>query len=290
VNRRAARCCAVVLSAVPLALSAHRLDEYLQATRVSLATDRIVLEMELTPGVDVASLIFASIDTDQDGRIAADEGRAYANRVLEDVELELDGTLRPLDLIRTEFPTREEMGAGIGVVRIEARAPWPGVAGRHTLHYRNDHRPALSAYLVNALVPTSRAVRITGQHRDAEQREFRLEFEIAEPSSPAAAFTSTYLRRLTIRVLRLSQSHRPRLGGFATWQKQVELCRLGYFSRAFPQRIYSGHSNGHRLRCLRSVTDFGNGQIAQDFGGESIWYLRVPGHGLDGTRIRIAPE
>lgn len=177
-NRGTRRCCAAIVSTVPLTLTAHRLDEYLQATLVSLATDRIVLEMDLTPGIDVASGVFASIDTDRDGRIAADEGDAYANQVLGEIELELDGTVRPLDLIGAEFPSQQEMRAGIGVIRIEARAPWAGSPGRHALHYRNDHWPALSAYLVNALVPTSRAVRITGQHRDALQREFRLEFHV----------------------------------------------------------------------------------------------------------------
>jgi hypothetical protein len=34
---------------------AHRLDEYLQATRISIGANRIVLQMDLTPGMEVAA-------------------------------------------------------------------------------------------------------------------------------------------------------------------------------------------------------------------------------------------
>lgn len=171
---------AFVSLTLPSAVLAHRLDEYLQATRLSLATDRIVLKLDLTPGADVASMIFASIDTDRDGRIAAAEGDAYANRVLEEVVVEVDGNRRRMDLVSDEFPSLQEMSAGIGVIRIEARAPFTGSPGSHVLRYRNDHRPDSSAYLVNALVPASPAIEITGQRRDTFQREIHLEFEIDE--------------------------------------------------------------------------------------------------------------
>src|SRR4051812_3412896 len=49
--------------------SAHRLDQYLQATRLSLAADQVGVEIDLTPGVEVAPAVFALINTDHDGRI-----------------------------------------------------------------------------------------------------------------------------------------------------------------------------------------------------------------------------
>ena len=52
----------VVLLVFPATMLAHRLDEYLQATRLSLALDRIVLKADLTPGVDVAPLVFSLIN------------------------------------------------------------------------------------------------------------------------------------------------------------------------------------------------------------------------------------
>ena len=168
----------VILLALPVTLLAHRLDEYLQAARLSLALDRIVLRADLTPGVDVAPLIFARINTNRDGRISDREGRAYANQVLKEIVLEVDGRRLRLDLVSSQFPSFQEMSGGTGAIRIEARAAWVGVPGRHSLFYQNNHRPDLGAYLVNALVPASREIEITEQHRDPLQREIRLAFKI----------------------------------------------------------------------------------------------------------------
>ena len=89
-----------ILLMFPVAALAHRLDEYLQATRFSLALDRVVLKMNLTPGVEVAPAIFALITTNRDGRISEAEGRAYANQVLKEIVVE---TLKTRD----DFPTND---------------------------------------------------------------------------------------------------------------------------------------------------------------------------------------
>ncbi len=157
---------------------AHRLDEYLQSSRLSLALDRIVVKADLTPGVDVAPMIFALINTDRDGRISEAEGRTYANQVLNGMHLEVDGRALHLDLVSTQFPSFEDMRNGTGVIRIEARAAWASVPGRHSLFYQNNHRPDLGAYLVNALVPASSQIQITDQQRDFKQRAIRLEFRV----------------------------------------------------------------------------------------------------------------
>src|SRR3989442_4295609 len=153
----------VILLMFPLLLVAHRLDEYLQATRLSLALDRVVLKMDLTPGVDVAPMIFLLINTNRDGRISETEGRVYSNQVLKETALEVDGKRLQWDLVSSEFPSFQEMSAGTGVIRIEARAAWAGAPGRHSLSFQNNHRSDLGAYLINALVPGSRDIEITGQ-------------------------------------------------------------------------------------------------------------------------------
>jgi hypothetical protein len=174
-----------ILLVLPVTMLAHRLDEYLQATRLSLALDRVVLKMDLTPGVDVAPLIFALINTNRDGRISEAEGRAYANQVLKETVLEVDGHRQHLDLVSSQFPSFREMSAGTGTIRIEARAVWASAPGRHLLFYQNNHRPDLGAYLVNALIPASRDIEITTQDRDSRQREIRLGFDVQ--SSTAAS-------------------------------------------------------------------------------------------------------
>jgi hypothetical protein len=168
----------VLVLAVPLTIFAHRLDEYLQATRLALDVDRIVLKMDLTPGAEIASLIFASINTNHDGQISANEGKVYANQVLQETVLEVDGKRRALELVSSQFPSFREMNEGVGVIRIEAHAAWAGSPGRHLLFFENHHRPNLGVYLVNALVPASRDIEITGQQRDTHQREIRLDFKI----------------------------------------------------------------------------------------------------------------
>ena len=120
--------CAIgILLTFPATTSAHRLDEYLQATRISLALDRIVVEIDLTPGVDVAPMIFALINTNHDGRISEVEGRTYASQFLKEIVLEVDGQGQRLALIRSQFPSFQELSAGLGTIRIEARALWAGI-------------------------------------------------------------------------------------------------------------------------------------------------------------------
>jgi len=167
-----------VLFVFPVMLLAHRLDEYLQAARLSIAPDRVVLKMDLTPGVDVAPMIFWLINANHDGRISESEEREYANQILNDVVLEIDGQHEQFELVRSQFPSFEEMRAGIGAIRIEAQAVWRSSPGRHWLFYQNNHKPDLGAYLVNPLVPASREIEITQQRRDPAQRELRLDFEV----------------------------------------------------------------------------------------------------------------
>src|ERR1041384_7833664 len=90
---------AIAVLLLPVAL-AHRIDEYLQAARFSLAPDRIVLKIDLTPGGEVAPAIFAQINTRRDGRISDAEGRAYANQVLNDIVIEVDGRKQHLELVQ----------------------------------------------------------------------------------------------------------------------------------------------------------------------------------------------
>src|SRR5216684_1861950 len=152
------------------AASAHRLDEYLQATRLSIAVNQVRVEIDLTPGVDVAPMIFALINTDHDGRISASEAHKYANQVVQETVLEIDGHRSRLDLLKYEFPTFQEMSAGEGTIRIHARALWVGAAGEHRLVYQNNHKTDLGVYLVNALRPGNRDIEITEQQRDPLQR------------------------------------------------------------------------------------------------------------------------
>jgi len=167
----------------PSTAGAHRLDEYLQATRVSVERDRIGIELDLTPGMDVAHRVFERIDTDNDGRLSSAEGEAYARLVLSSVSLALDGKPIPVTLLDRFFPDLSEMAAGVGTIRLRAAATFPGTsAGPHRIYYRNTHQPEISVYLVNALIPADRQIEIAQQRRDYMQHEVTIEYRVISDS------------------------------------------------------------------------------------------------------------
>ena len=165
---------------------AHQLDEYLQAARIAAARDRLVVELSLTPGVAVAPRILQLIDRDGDGRISAEEIDRYAQRVLGDLELSVDGTVVPLALTRVDCPSSDGMREGTGTIRIEARTAAGLDAGAHRLHFVNAHETASSVYLVNALVPSDRSLTIGAQRRDVLQR--RVDIDVVVAQTYATAF------------------------------------------------------------------------------------------------------
>ena len=159
---------------------AHRLDEYLQAVRIAVGTNRIDLSIELTSGVAVADKLLSVIDRNRDGRVSTDEGTVYAQRVLNDLQLRLDAESVALKLGDNSFPTLEDMKAGVGIIRINAGATIARLqAGTHTLSLTNAHLPEISAHLVNAVVPKDRAITITKQTRNESQTGYELQFGVA---------------------------------------------------------------------------------------------------------------
>ena len=172
----------VALLTAPAEAAAHRLDEYLQAARVSLARDRLTLELDLTPGASIASSIVTLLDRDGDGSITPIEAREYGLAVLSSLVVELDGRAIALTLTRAEVPPLEEMHDGVGSIRLQAvgRVDISG-AGRRLLYFKNNHRPEGSVYLVNALVPEDRRMAVLAQTRDPQQREIRIEYAVGPP-------------------------------------------------------------------------------------------------------------
>jgi len=105
---------------------AHRLDEYLQATTISVEKDRVQAQIRMTPGVAVFPVVLAHIDTDADGVISEAEQRAYAEGVLGDLSLTIDGDRLQLRLVSSKFANIEEMKEGRGEIQLEFDADVPG--------------------------------------------------------------------------------------------------------------------------------------------------------------------
>ncbi len=170
---------AVLVLIAGTSLSAHRRDEYLQATRLAIDPERVEVAVDLTAGIAVADRILAEIDGDADGLISAAEGRVYSARLLSTIALDVDGVPLRVELVDSTAPGVEDVRKGEGTLRIRAVASLPTLpAGDHQLRYRNDHRPDVGAYLANTLVPTSSRVTVAAQRRDVDQRELIVHYTL----------------------------------------------------------------------------------------------------------------
>ena len=168
------------LLASPTDAIAHRLDEYLQASRVTLDRDRISLEIDLTPGASMATAAVGLLDRDGDGAISPAEAGAYGRRVVADLIVVLDDRPVAMSLTRTEVPTIAEMRDGLGTIRLSAVGRVPSVtAGRRRLLLRNTHEPLTSVYLANAMISNDERVAVVKQSRDPRQQELRVDYDIA---------------------------------------------------------------------------------------------------------------
>jgi hypothetical protein len=179
VTRGLAAATAGVLLVLSATASAHRLDEYLQAARVSLTHTRVDLEIDLTPGASVADGIIAMIDRDGDKRISPHEAERYGRDVLADVVLELDGQPIALTLNHVEASPLEELRHGLGAIQLRASGDVASrMSFRRELHFQNNHHAASSVYLVNALMPQDPGITVVAQTRDTTQRDARIEYSV----------------------------------------------------------------------------------------------------------------
>jgi len=173
-----------LLIALATPARAHQLDEYVQASKISVGKDRVTVELRLTPGVKVLSRVLAAIDPNGDGVISRDEQGAYAERVRGDLSLTLDGMRLPLRLVALGFPGIDAMKEGLGEIRLDFDAVVSAGASERRLTFENHHQSDVAVYLANALIPEDADIRITTQRRSYEQASFTLDYvQSGAPSS-----------------------------------------------------------------------------------------------------------
>jgi|SRR3954464_2930297 len=165
---------------LPVPARAHRLDEYLQATRVAIERDRVDVEIDLTPGVNIARQVTTWIDVNHDGEISRLESLTYGREVLSSFVLSVDGATMPLNVLDTQAPTIGDLALGVGTLRLRT---WAAIrspaAGRHHLTVINAHHPETSVYLANALLPTDTRIQIVAQRRSTNQHSLTIDYDLS---------------------------------------------------------------------------------------------------------------
>jgi hypothetical protein len=171
-----------------VSLLAHRLDECLQTSFVSVEPGRVGLSVSLTPGVDVVDGFLRTMDADGDGKLTNVEAEAYAEKLRADLSLRIDGERLTLHATKTAFPKLAELKEGQGMLAFEFSVPWkPQRSGLHRLVFENSHRTNVSVYIANALKPESPRIVIGRQERDFIQSRLAFDFEVLSSAAPTFA-------------------------------------------------------------------------------------------------------
>jgi len=156
---------------------AHRIDEYLQATILSLEGSRVQASMRLIPGILVSPSVIAGVDSNGDGAFSESEERAYAQRVLDDLTITIDGKSVQPKLITWSFPQPAQMRDGLGEIHIEYAMELPYGSQERSLIIANHHLSTTSVYLMNVLVPRDPDIRILAQKRNEQQSLYELDYQ-----------------------------------------------------------------------------------------------------------------
>jgi hydrogenase/urease accessory protein HupE len=157
---------------------AHRLNEYLQATTITIDGSHLILQLRLTPGVDVAAGVLDQIDTNRDGTLDEAEQHAYAQRVLDDLTLTIDGREMPLRLRDLSFPPMEQMRRGLAEIVLLFDVDVAKSQVSHHVTFENHHQKSIAAYLVNTLQPENAGIHIVSQTRTYDQSVYGLDFTV----------------------------------------------------------------------------------------------------------------
>ena len=147
--------------------------------------------MRLIPGVAVSSAVIASIDTNGDGSLSGAEQSAYAQRVLSQLSLTIDGQRLKPQLVSASFPQIQEMRDGVGEIHIEYTAELPRGGPDRKLVLENRNRTQRAVYLVNALASSDPAISIVAQKRNTVQSTYELDYTQAGGSSRAGWWSNT---------------------------------------------------------------------------------------------------
>ncbi len=142
--------------------------------------------MRLIPGMLVAPSVIAAIDRNHDGVFSGSEKRAYADRVLGDLSITIDGQSVFPQLLSWHFPEPAQMREGLGEIQLDYRVALPPGGPIRALILANHHLNPASVYLMNALIPQAHGMQILAQKRNESQSVYELDYrQTVTAGSPA---------------------------------------------------------------------------------------------------------
>ena len=167
--------------------------------------------MRLIPGVLAAPAVIAVIDSNHDGVFSESETRAYAQRVLGDLSITLDGKAITAHLDTWNVPEASRLRDGLGEIQIQYHVDLsPQSAASRSLVLVNHHLNAGSVYLVNVQVPQDPRLRVVDQKRNPQQSIYELDYRqtLGNTSSSSRAGLQTWLEGLQFsNLFRLGMRH-----------------------------------------------------------------------------------
>jgi nickel/cobalt transporter (NicO) family protein len=165
-------------------VSAHPLDEFLQAMYVSLGGDQIGVEVDLTPGVLVGPQVVQLIDTNGDGQITEEEAQSYARQVFQQLSVELDGQPRAIVLTKVVAAPVLNLASGAGSLQLIGTLDSSVIAaGTHELTIQNHYAPIQSMYQSAVVLDKPNQVGVGKQTRDQTLQSLRVDFNLAAPAA-----------------------------------------------------------------------------------------------------------
>jgi hypothetical protein len=162
---------------------AHPVDEVVQGAYLTLVPGEVRLELDLTPGSQVAAAVLKSLDANADGRVTEAEAQSYGVRVLAQSRLTLDGLAVLWRLDRVSLPPYQNLQTGNGILKIYGVAIRSDQSGPRTLNYQNRYQPAKSQWTANIFLQPASGwqYRVTGQRRSDDGKQLVVNYTAAHP-------------------------------------------------------------------------------------------------------------
>lgn len=171
------------LAFLPFAAEAHPVDSVAQVAYLTLGPGVIQIELDVTPGREVAKAVLAGLDANGDGIIAKDEARAFGQMVLDQTQLRVDGTAVRWSRFDVGVPDDALLASGNATISIVGMVATQDSAAAHSLTFRNDYAPAKSLWTANVFLQDDDLWRyeITAQKHDNDGRTLSVQYTTAHP-------------------------------------------------------------------------------------------------------------